>query len=147
MNFSFPLGVLVATALALPAAAQQGVPGAHFLENWDLNEDGKVTVAEATEKRCDVFYMFDQDENGALDATEYDLFDETRKADMQANAGGHGGQMKGVSKAMTRGFNDVDKNGLVTEEEFLSRVPAWFEMMDRDGDNTLTTDDFGRRKG
>lgn len=147
MTFHFPLGVFLTAALALPAAAQQGVPGAHFLENWDLNEDGQVTVAEATEKRGDVFYMFDQDENGTLDAAEYDLFDETRKADMEANAGGHNGQMRGVSQAMAREFNDVDKDGLVTEEEFLSQVPAWFLMMDRDGDNVLTTNDFGRQRG
>lgn len=147
MTFHFPLGLFLATAIALPAVAQQGVPGAHFLENWDLNEDGQVTVAEATEKRGDVFYMFDQDENGSLDATEYELFDDTRKADMQENAGGHKGQMRGVSQAMTLDFNDVNKDGLVTEEEFLSQVTAWFEMMDRNGDNTLTTEDFGRRKG
>lgn len=145
MTSPFPLSFLLAAALALPVVAQQGIPGAHFLENWDLNEDGQVTVAEATEKRSDVFYMFDQDENGALDATEYDLFDETRNADMQANAGGHKGQMQGVSKAMSREFNDVDNNGMVTEEEFLSQVSAWFAMMDQDGNNLLTTDDFGRK--
>ena len=72
--------------------------------------------------------MFDQDENGALDAAEYDLFDETRTADMQANAGGHNGQMRGVSQAMARDFNDVDKDGLVTEEEFLSRVYGSFYL-------------------
>lgn len=144
MTFRMPLGVFLATALALPAIAQQGKPGAHFLENWDLNEDGQVTVAEATEKRGDVFYMFDQDENGALDAAEYDLFDETRKADMDANAGGHRGPMRKVSQAMAREFNDVDKDGTVTEEEFLSQVPAWFSMMDRDGDEVLTSSDFGR---
>ena len=147
MTFRFPLGALLATALALPAFAQQGVPGAHFLENWDLNEDGQVTVAEATQKRGDIFYMFDQDENSALDAAEYDLFDETRIADMEANAGGHNGQMRGVSQAMARDFNDVDGDGLVTLEEFLSQVPNWFSLMDRDGDNVLTTNDFGRQKG
>jgi len=145
MTSTFRLGAVFAIVLALPAMAQQGNPGAHFLENWDLNEDGAVTVAEATEKRGDVFYMFDQDENGALDAAEYDLFDETRKADMQANAGGHNGQMQGVSSALAREFNDMDKDGLVTKVEFLSRVPAWFEMMDRDGDAVLTKNDFGPR--
>lgn len=144
MTYPTKLGMLLAAALAFPAAAQQGNPGAHFLENWDLNEDGQVTAAEATEKRREVFYMFDQDENGVLNATEYDLFDETRKADMDTNAGGQKGQMRDVSKAMTRAFNDVDQNGVVSEKEFLSQVPAWFEMMDRDGDNLLTTADFGR---
>lgn len=144
MTSPLPLAALLAAALAFPAMAQQGNPGAHFIENWDLNDDGQVTIEEATQKRNDVFYMFDQDENGSLNAAEYDLFDETLKADMQANAGGHQGQMQGVSNAMAREFNDVDADGLVSLEEFLSRVPAWFEMMDRDGDNMLTTSDFGR---
>ena len=137
------IGAIFATALALPAAAQQGIPGAHFLENWDLNNDGQVTVKEATQKRSDLFYMFDQNEDGMLDADEYVLFDETRETDMNTNAGGQNGQMRGVNDAMTREFNDVDKDGLVTLEEFLSRVPAWFEMMDRDDDKMLTTNDFG----
>jgi Ca2+-binding EF-hand superfamily protein len=135
-------------ALVLPAAAlaQQGVPGLHFIENWDLDGDGQVTLAEATEKRGEIFFMFDQDENGALDATEYDLFDETRQADMDANAGGHGnGPMRGVNEGMMRAFNDADGDGTVTRDEFLARVADWFAMMDRSGDGVVTTDDFGPR--
>lgn len=135
--------LLLASVVAVPLAAQQGNPGGHFIENWDMNEDGQVTMAEATEKRGELFYMFDQDENGVLDDTEYDLFDETRNADMEANAGGAGGAMRGVSQAMAREFNDVNSDGTVTEEEFLSRVPDWFAMMDRDGDSLITSADFG----
>ena len=137
-----PTLVLVC-ACALPALAQEFKPGAHFIENWDLDGDGQVTAAEATQKRSELFYMFDQDENGVLDAAEYTLFDETREADMQANAGGPGGQMQGVSQAMSRAFNDADADGSVTEAEFLSRVPEWFGMMDRNGDDLITDADFG----
>ena len=56
--------------LAAPLAAQQGQPGAHFIENWDLDENGSVTVEEATQKRSEIYDMFDQDESGALDAAE-----------------------------------------------------------------------------
>lgn len=133
--------------LAAPLAAQQGQPGAHFIENWDLDENGSVTVEEATQKRSEIYDMFDQDESGALDAAEYDLFDETRQADMAENAGGHKGHMRGVDQAMTREVTDVNADGAVTKEEFLSGVPAWFGRMDRDGDNLITTSDFGRGKG
>ena len=34
----------------------------HLFENWDLNEDGAVTVEEARERRGDVFATFDADE-------------------------------------------------------------------------------------
>lgn len=137
-------GLAVTTVLAMPLAAQQGTPGAHFIENWDVDGDGKVTVEEATQKRGEIFYMFDQDENGALEAVEYDLFDETRDADMAENAGGPGGPMKGVSQGMAREFNDIDGDGKVSEEEFRSRASNWFALMDRNGDGFVTAEDFGR---
>lgn len=128
------------------AIAEQGQPGAHFIVNWDLNEDGQVTLEEAREKRGDLFLMFDQDENGKLDEIEYTLFDETRQADMAENAGGHKkGLMKNVNAGMLRPFNDVDGDGLVSSEEFVSRTGHWFKMMDRSGDGVVTTDDFGMK--
>jgi len=137
---------LLATVLPTVTLAQQGVPGAHFIENWDLDGDGQVTLAEASEKRGEIFYMFDQDESGALDEAEYNLFDETRQADMDANEGGHGnGPMRAVNQGMMRAFNDADGDGVVTEAEFTARVEDWFNQMDRSGDGVITTDDFGPR--
>jgi len=147
MTSPLRLAALLAAALALPVAAQQMVPGAHFIENWDMDEDGKVSLAEATEKRGEVFYMFDQNEDGLLDSAEYDLFDETREADMRLNAGGHGGYMKRVASALTRDYNDIDHDGQVSETEFLSRVPEWFATMDVNGDAVITVEDFMRLRG
>ncbi|GGH20885.1 hypothetical protein SAMN05444007_101473 [Cribrihabitans marinus] len=72
-----------------------------------------MTPAELTEKRGELFYMFDQDGNGTLDPAEYDLFDETRRADIETNAGGRKGPMRVVDHAMARGFNDGDGDGMV----------------------------------
>ena len=36
-------------ALLGTLAVAEGVPGQHFVENWDLNGDGTVTQEEATE--------------------------------------------------------------------------------------------------
>ena len=44
------LTVAAALFIASSAYAQQGQPGAHFLENWDLDGDGQVTLAEAQGK-------------------------------------------------------------------------------------------------
>ena len=82
-----PAATALLTIAAAPALAQ-GVPGAHFIENWDADGDGQVTPEEVAAKRSEIFVMFDQSEDGVLDATEYALFDETRKADMDADAGG-----------------------------------------------------------
>jgi Ca2+-binding EF-hand superfamily protein len=45
---------------------------------------------------------------------------------------------------MMRGFNDSDGDGRVSREEFTGRTAAWFTMMDRDGDGSVTEADFGR---
>ncbi len=155
------------TAIALvfmtaPAFAQN-VPGAHFVENFDMNEDGVVTLAEIKEKRGEIFYMLDQDENGVLDSAEYDAFDELRAADHaqqeeeqqgggQGN-GGHGNGGKGQGgqgnqgEGMTREVTDLNGDGEVTEEEFLTAAEGWFLNKDRNNDGVITTKDFGPRRG
>ena len=40
--------------------------------------------------------------------------------------------------------NDVDGDGQVSRDEFLARTPDWFAKMDRDGNGSVTTEDFGR---
>lgn len=138
---------LIAAFIALSpmAAMAEESPGAHFLENWDLDEDGTVSLAEITRKRGEVFFMFDQDENDRLSAEEYVLFDETRAADMENNAGGHskaGGRMQ---KGMTLAFNDTNGDGEVSKEEFISNSAAWVADVDRDGDGAITAADFGAK--
>lgn len=122
----------------------QGNPGAHFIENWDLNGDGHVTLEEATERRGDVFLTFDADENGVLDGEEHDLFDEARANDMKENGMGHGRGKNNPANGMLREVTDANGDSQVTREEFMNAVPAWFAKMDRNGDGVVTTDDFGR---
>ena len=136
-----------------PALAQGEGPGVHFVENWDLDGDGTVTLAELEEHRADVFYMFDENEDGMLAAAEYTLFDETRAADMANNGGVHGqgkgqgngqGAMQRASDGMSLAFNDTDGDGAVSEAEFIGKSGDWMELLDRNGDGVVTTDDFGR---
>ena len=153
-------------ALSSGAFAEAGNPGAHFVQNWDDDGDGVVLLEEAKTKRDNLFTTFDADEDGKLTPEEYAAFDEMRAADqdamreeMGAMAGGgmgHGkgmgqGMGQGMGKGMMRaeggmmhGFNDTDGDGLVSREEFVSRTPDWFAMMDSDGNGKITEDDFGR---
>lgn len=143
----------IALALVLaaaPALAQQGQPGAHFIEMWDLDGDAKVTAEEAAERRNDVFTAFDSNEDGFLDAEEYVMFDAAREADMAEN-GGHGGQGRGAMMRAADGMllvhNDTDNDGKVSRDEFVGNATAWIVGMDRNEDGAVTADDFGRGMG
>jgi Ca2+-binding EF-hand superfamily protein len=146
---SLAAGIALATVLATGLASAQDVtPGAHFIENWDGDADGSVSLAEATEKRGDIFLTFDADEDGSLSAEEYVMFDEARFNDQaqmrQGKGNGQGkGEMMREEGGMQRAFNDTDGDGLVSREEFLARTPDWYAMMDRNGDGTVTQQDFG----
>ncbi len=141
---ALPLTLILSSA----ALAQNAAPGGHFIQNWDLDGDGTVTLTEAREKRADVFTMFDQNENGQLDAPEYDLFDETRAADRANNAGEHAkGAMANADEGMARELNDTDGDGIVTKTEFETGSDAWFARMDRTGDGKITGEDFGGGNG
>jgi uncharacterized membrane protein YkoI len=127
------------------AVAAEGAPGSHFIENWDLNADGTVTLAELEEKRGDVFYMVDADENGMLNADEYAAFDELRAADME-NQGDHAqGKMGRVQEGMTMTFNDTNDDGQVSKAEFLAKAADWLTIIDRDESGDVTSADFGPR--
>lgn len=141
----FLLAAAFGTLATAALAASHAVPGAHFIENWDSDGDMQVTLAETAGKRGDIFVMFDQDENGSLSTAEYDLFDQTRQADIEANAGGRKGPMQAVDRAMARDFNDLDANGEVSRAEFDTQSAAFFVMIDRDGDGVVTSADFGPR--
>lgn len=139
----FSLMASLFAALPLTATAQ-GTPGAHFITNWDLDENGVVTLDELTSRRGDVFVMFDDDENGALDAAEYTAFDDTRAADMANNAGeGHGKGGARMQEGMTLSFNDTNGDGTVSMDEFVGHSADWLNMIDRNGDGGVSPADFG----
>ncbi|CUH78254.1 calcium-binding protein [Tropicibacter naphthalenivorans] len=137
----------LALILAAAPVFAQGVPGQHFVENWDLDGDGAVSVAEATERRGDVFLSFDQDDDGFLDAEEYKVFDQARANDMENEGGGHGqGNMKNAAEGMELAMNDVDGDGKVSRDEFLGQAKVWIAEMDLDEDGVITTQDFAMRR-
>ena len=142
--------ILVAAVLAITstAAMAEGKPGGHFIENWDLNADGVVSIDDLTERRTDIFTTFDANEDDLIDAAEYLDFDAARAADMAENAGGEGhgkGPMKKIQDAMSLAFNDTNKDGQVSKQEFMDATAAMLEMADRNGDGVISGDDFGKR--
>lgn len=139
------IAIVTLTMLVPCAALAQDTPGSHFIENWDLDASGAVSVEEIIERREMVFNMFDNDQNGMLDAAEYVIFDETRAADMENNAGGQGKGGHRMQEGLTLAFNDTNADGAVSMEEFLSHSAAWVAQVDRNGDGEITAADFGPR--
>ncbi len=134
---------LTATLALTTSAFAQGTPGSGFLASWDLDEDGQVTLEEATERRGDIFLTFDANEDGILNADEYADFDAARAADQEGkrvkgNAGGS------AAAGMTLEFNDLDNDGQVSREEFISRTAAWIALLDSNADGVVTSTDFVR---
>ena len=125
------------------SVAALGAPGSHFIENWDLDGDGTITLEEATERRGDIFLTFDADEDGVLNAEEHDLFDEARANDMKEM--GMGKSKNNPANGMLRTVTDANGDGLVSRAEFMDTVPAWFAKMDKTGDGKITPDDFGKK--
>ena len=123
-------------------ASGGGTPGAGFLDEWDMNTDGQVTVEDVASRRSDIFVSFDADDNGVLDAEEYAFFDEARETSHEGE-GGHGNGERKAAVGMTQAFNDVDGDGSVTLEEFLAQSGAWLALVDRNGDGVVMANDFG----
>lgn len=137
-----PLALILSLALAGPALAQQ-MPGARFLEVWDLDGNGTATLDELETQRGTVFSMFDTDENGVLDAEEYGYFDKARENDVAGQKGPGAKQMRQLVGAMSLEANDADGDGQVSRDEFIDGTAAWRALMDRDGDGAITAADFG----
>jgi hypothetical protein len=134
------LTALIATSAF---ASGGGNPGAGFLDEWDMNSDGQVTVEEVASRRSDIFVSFDADDNGILDAEEYAFFDEARATSHDGEEkGGHGGERK-AAVGMTLPFNDINADGSVSMEEFIGQSAAWLALVDRNGDGVVTKNDFG----
>lgn len=138
--------VIAALAVGTATYASGGQPGVHFIESWDSDSDGQVTLAEVTERRGDIFNTFDENDDGTLSAADYVMFDETRAADHEGQGQGKGGQggAKRAAVGMTLDFNDTNQDGAVSRDEFIARTADWFGMIDRNGDGIVTTADFGR---
>lgn len=147
---------LLALALSIAtggaAAAQQGNPGGNFITQWDADGDAIVSFEEVQTRRGDLFTTFDANEDGQLSAEEFLAIDETRtvnkeanQAAMQEQAGAGNGRGRGqLEQEPDRALVDTNADGLVSRDEFLAATTLFMSMHDRNGDNAITVQDFGR---
>ena len=143
MMLTAVLALAPVAAIAGSHGQGAGNAGAHFIENWDLDGDGAVTVAEAEERRADVFAAFDADEDGSLSPGEYDMFDAARANDlMEMGLPAKAATGDNPAGLMRRDMTDTDGDGSVTRAEFLDSAADWIARMDSNGDGQVTAADF-----
>lgn len=114
-----------------------------FMAGWDSNEDGIVSLPEAKERRADLFAALDGDDNKLVNAAEFRDFLEGQEDHAEEEGAGHKRAMIGMSLE----FNDLDQDGNVTEQEFVTQTEPWLSGMDRNNDGNVTLADFGRGGG
>jgi Ca2+-binding EF-hand superfamily protein len=137
--------LLASGALALGAAAFTGASladgwgrhhgghggGAMFLfEQFDTNQDGRLTQAEIDQARQSRLAEFDQNGDGSLSLEEYQAL-----------------WMDAMRERMVDRFqaHDDDGDGMVTVEEFGEGFDRMVSRFDRNGDGELTRDEMRRR--
>lgn len=136
------LAAVAAATLVAPAIAADSVSLSHFLEQWDGNNDGVVTLAEIKQGREHRFYAFDTNADGYLDRDEYARFDKVRDAGISRFSPEEQTKIRQIADGLTLPRNDTDGDGRVSRAEFIDGSAAWMKAIDKDGDGQLTARDF-----
>ncbi|WP_170328548.1 EF-hand domain-containing protein [Ruegeria arenilitoris] len=90
------------------------------MQNWDLNGDGTAALEELQGMRGNVFFTFDANEDGYLDAEEYVMFDEAGQNDVNNYEADQRAQMQAVADGWFADL-DTDHSGTITLVDFNSR--------------------------
>jgi Ca2+-binding EF-hand superfamily protein len=112
-----------------------GGGGMRLFEQFDANQDGRITQAEVDEVRQGRLTEFDQDGDGSLTLEEYQAL-----------------WLDAMRERMVDQFqaHDDDGDGLVTVEEFGERYDRIVSRFDTDGDGAVTLEEMrshGDRRG
>ena len=101
-----------------------------FFEQFDANQDGRLTQAEIDQVRQSRLAEFDQNGDGSLSLEEYQAL-----------------WMDAMRERMVDRFqsHDDDGDGLVTSEEFGAPFDRMISRLDRNGDGEVTLDELQRR--
>src|SRR5918995_1082498 len=101
-----------------------------LFEQFDANQDGRLTQAEIDQARQSRLAEFDQDGDGSLSLEEYQAL-----------------WMDAMRERMVDRFqsHDDDGDGLVTSEEFAEPFGRIVSRLDRNDDGELTADEMRRR--
>ena len=116
--------ILAAVAIAVGACAAPSLAHAsaleHFMETWDLDGDGRITLEEIRQERGRLLQSFDSNGDGTLDQAEYAEFDTSRAAGVGSAPPEERVKMKRIAEGMSLVRNDGDGDGRVSRTEFIA---------------------------
>jgi Ca2+-binding EF-hand superfamily protein len=114
-----------------------------MFKKMDANNDGVLTAADRearmAERRAKAFAAMDADKNGQISRDEF----------MAHRQGGNDGAKKGYGMGMRghhggrmlAGMADADKDGRITQAEFVTAALARFDKADTNKDGTLSVEE------
>jgi len=141
------LGLLLASALLVPAANAQPRERGSFFERLDTNGDGVVDGDELLTARREAFERADKDGDGFVSGSEVDALVGDRGDTMRPPRRGLGGGL--ARRRMPDGDErvrrlDTDGDGRISETEFLETRNPLLDRFDANGDGAISRDEIDR---
>lgn len=126
MSRLLPAAILVLAACA-PAQAQDrdGARLIEQIEKADTNGDGAISRNEFTAHRATQFSRLDRDQNGYVTESDIPSFVQKRLPPE-------------MSLDKMKAAFDTNKDGKLSQSEFVNGPTAAFDRIDANGDNTVT---------
>lgn len=126
MSRLLPAAILVLAACA-PAQAQDrdGARLIEQIEKADTNGDGAISRSEFTAHRATQFSRLDRDQNGYVTESDIPGFVQKRLPPE-------------MSLDKMKAAFDTNKDGKLSQSEFVNGPTAAFDRIDANGDNTVT---------
>jgi len=136
------LAALAAGAVYAPAALAASHSTSVFIDEQDLNGDGKVSSEELKAGRAYEFRKADFNEDGTLSEAEYVGEYEGRLYARLSRIGDPEKRVEEYQRQMRQakvrfGVLDTDKNGAISQDEYLASGLRMFGLHDRNKDGVV----------
>ncbi len=150
LGLSLAATALAGTAYAAQAAkdhapvtrAEAQAKAQEAFARMDVNHDGKLDQADRDARRAAMFDRIDTDHNGQISRAEFDAMAQHGRGGPEAGKDGahgkHRGGHRGGGMMMDRMAN---KDGTVTQAEFVQAALQRFDAADTNHDGTVTPEE------